>query len=197
MSSVTWHRTSAWTDELVAQQLEFNSLLLPLRPLLKNKDTDTDRVQATQPASDQSVSIAILRMNQQVGSELIQQLAAIQLTPALTSLEKDTTQVVFLSQDELDPIMQSLIQSKLVKAEDLFWIVPAQRDATGRRSERNATSAGASLSRFSAAPKKCKDGRSHGQRCEAFSPSPPLILPVFLLFYCLIEHPVATQTESD
>jgi hypothetical protein len=121
-TKATWHRSEAWGEESVVGQLEANTILLPLRSMLRGTYT----AQEVDSPLDQSIPIVVLKADLRLRKELLGKLQSI-ITPAWSETSDGTTRIVFLSKDELEQALGSLI-----KPEDLFWVGPSQQDTSSQ-----------------------------------------------------------------
>jgi hypothetical protein len=121
-TKATWHRSGAWSDQAVIGQIETNTILYPLRSMLQG----TYAAQQVNSPLQQSIPIVVLKADDRLRKELPEKLQSI-ITPAWSESSESTTRVVFLSKDELEQALGSLI-----KPVDLFWVVPTQQDSSSQ-----------------------------------------------------------------
>jgi hypothetical protein len=123
-NKASWHRSRAWTEESVVAQLEKNTLLLPVRTMLRGSYKAVEGVSPIDPL----IPIVILRVEDHSRNEIVGKLQPL-VTPALPINSGQATRLIFLDKDELEQVLGNSI-----KPESLFWVAPAKKDsASGQR----------------------------------------------------------------
>ena len=120
-NSVLWFGSQAWSEIEIAQQLENNLLLRPLRSRI-----DQLPVQSEQPAAAQTqlASTAVVRLDQQQTVALLERAAMLNIVSASTPTNMQARQMLlFLSIEQLEALLQS---NEVDYASSLFWIKPKE-----------------------------------------------------------------------